>query len=197
VPHDVEALVTTEQDEDLMSETDAVHLTSATRRAAEAQARRAVALREAALGADHPDVAAQKAALAAIVQQTGHLDEAEALLREALRVLVDAHGADHLQVGICRTSLGAVLHRRGRLDEADWQYRVGLALREQCAGCGDPALAATLTNLGVLARERGQDGEARVLFERVLAVLDAAVAEHPARHVCHEMLASLDARERA
>lgn len=50
-------------------------------------ARRAVELRELALGNEHPAVAADRAALAAILDALGESDEAEALLREALRVL--------------------------------------------------------------------------------------------------------------
>src|SRR5262249_754042 len=53
--------------------------------------RRSVAIREAALGPDHPDVAADVAALAAIVAERGRLDEAEALYLRALAVFERVH----------------------------------------------------------------------------------------------------------
>jgi hypothetical protein len=63
--------------------------------AGEEPARRSVSIRARAVGPDHPEVAADRAALAAILDALGRHDEAEALLREALRVFEAALGSEH------------------------------------------------------------------------------------------------------
>jgi Flp pilus assembly protein TadD len=51
-----------------------------------------VALREALLGPEHPTVARDLAALAAIVSGRGRFDEAERLLRRAIALMERAYG---------------------------------------------------------------------------------------------------------
>ena len=158
-------------------------------------ARRAVQIRRAALGDDHPDVAADQGAYAAILQDLGRLEEAEQMLREAQGTFTRAYGPGHLEVGIARTSLGAVLHQAGRLDEAEAEYRAGLAIRERQSGAGHPELAATLVNLGSVLAQRGETGQARRLYLRALRLLDGQVSQaHPTRQAGEQLLAALGTR---
>src|SRR5437899_2606067 len=57
-------------------------------------ARQSVAIREQALGPDHPEVAADVAALAALLDGQGKWDEAEALYRRALAIFERVHGPE-------------------------------------------------------------------------------------------------------
>ena len=68
--------------------------------AAEQFARRGLTISIAALGDDHLTVAADRAALAAILADRGDDDEAEALLHQALAVFTSRLGADHYEVAV-------------------------------------------------------------------------------------------------
>ena len=70
-------------------------------------------IREAALGPDHPDVAADVAALAALVQEQGRLDEAEALYRGAAAVFEASLGPESYDLAITWNNLGALEAARG------------------------------------------------------------------------------------
>ena len=82
----------------------------------EPAARSAVSIRAAALGDDHPATAADRAALAAILDATGRHEEATKLLEHALKVFERALGKDHHEVAVTLGSLGAIDARRGDLD---------------------------------------------------------------------------------
>src|SRR5258706_15722612 len=73
----------------------------------EAFARRAVEVRARALGADHAAVAADRAALAAILAGEGKGDEAESLLVTAIASFDRAHGPMHVDTAVAPHKLAA------------------------------------------------------------------------------------------
>ncbi|MEU4172125.1 tetratricopeptide repeat protein [Streptomyces sp. NPDC026665] len=148
--------------------------------AAEGPARRAVAIRERALGPSHPEAAADRAALAPILLGLGHLEEAEALLEDALAVFGQAYGTAHVDYVIALGNLAAVTHRLGRHQTAEALYRQTLRAMEESLGPGHPDLVAVLANLADLNRTLGNSGEAHSLEMRARAILAAAVRpDHP------------------
>ncbi|CAA9533724.1 MAG: hypothetical protein AVDCRST_MAG67-4531 [uncultured Solirubrobacteraceae bacterium] len=156
------------------------------------ETRRALDLHAAALGDSHPDTAADRGQLAAILSELGRHEEAERELRRTTRDMAAAHGADHIEVGIAHTALGTALHRVGRLDEADVAYREGLAVRERMQGPGHPELAPTLINLSRLSEQRGDREQALQLAGRAIENLTGAVTEdHPILLAARERLAEL------
>src|SRR5262249_10834297 len=76
--------------------------------AGEPWARRSVEVREKACGPDHPAVAADKAALAAILDAQGRFDEAEALYAEALAVFERIYGPEHYELAVNYNNLAAI-----------------------------------------------------------------------------------------
>ena len=58
--------------------------------------RRALAIRERALGPDHPDTAKSLNDVANVLEETGRYGEAESLYRRALAIREQALGPDHL-----------------------------------------------------------------------------------------------------
>jgi tetratricopeptide (TPR) repeat protein len=76
--------------------------------AAEAPARRAVEIRQAPLGINHPTVAADRAALAAILDALAQHEDAGALLEDALRTFECTYGPDHYEVAITANNLAAI-----------------------------------------------------------------------------------------
>lgn len=160
--------------------------------AAEPLARRAVELRLQAVNATAVDVAADKAALAAILDELGQSDEAEALLRDALAVYRSVYGETHYEVAVNLNNLAGVLHRRGRLGEAQALYEESLEIKQELLGAEHPELAATLNNIALLAGAQQRYDEAEPLFRRALTLLERAVdPSHPNLAACRANYATL------
>jgi tetratricopeptide (TPR) repeat protein len=149
--------------------------------AAEPWARRAVELRTRALGARHPTVAADCAALAAILDALGHSETAELVLRQALQALAP----DHRAFAPALNNLAAIRHRACAPREAEQLYRRALALQQRHHGPRHRELAPTLNNLATLLREQGRAVEARPLYQRALDILERSVEpDHPGLAMC-------------
>ena len=82
---------------------------------AEELIRRALAIDEASLGANHPNVAIRLNNLAALLQATNRLAEAEPLMRRALAIDEANLGADHPNVAIRLNNLAQLLQATNRL----------------------------------------------------------------------------------
>ncbi|MER7820756.1 tetratricopeptide repeat protein [Streptomyces sp. NPDC096153] len=161
--------------------------------AAEEPARKAVAIRTEALGPEHPDVAADYAALAPILLEIGEAEEAESLLRKALRIFDNAYGADHYEVGIAAGNLAAVIHQAGRREEAMAHYERSLAVLERALGPEHPELAPVLNNYAQLIRMT-DPCRAREALERArLSLFAASVGEnHPTLTAVNVCLSELE-----
>ncbi|MGW7200160.1 tetratricopeptide repeat protein [Streptomyces chryseus] len=160
--------------------------------AAEDPARKAVAVRTEALGADHPDVAADCAALAPILLEIGAAEEAESLLREALQTFEKTYGADHYEVGIATGNLAAVIHQSGRPEEAKAHYERSLAILERALGRQHPELAPVLNNIAQLIRETDPRGAREALERARLSLVSASAEEsHPTLMAVNACLSEL------
>ena len=78
---------------------------------------KALAIREKKLGPEHPDVAADAAALAAILDGQGKREEAEALFRRALNVFERIYGPHHYEVAVNLNNLGALHQAKRRVTD--------------------------------------------------------------------------------
>jgi tetratricopeptide (TPR) repeat protein len=153
--------------------------------AGEADGRRAVMLREAALGPNHVEVAADVAALAALVEGAGRLDEAAALYRRALSVFRRRLGPRHSEVGLCLSGLAWVRKKQGDLAVADQLYRRSIAILEPVFGRGHSDVGLTLANWASVLRQAGNERRARRLFERALRIFEKNLGpRHPHTRAC-------------
>jgi tetratricopeptide (TPR) repeat protein len=143
-------------------------------------ARRAVAARIAALGHDHVDAAADRAALASLLVGCGRLDEAEDHYRQALAVFRKRLGPRHFEVGFNLGNLAAIEHMRGRHGPAARLYGRALAIQETAAGASHPQLALLLSNFATLRRAQDREAEAIALQRRAAAIYAGALGQrHP------------------
>lgn len=137
-----------------------------------------LALRERLNGPDHPDVAADVIALAALLEGVGDDEVAEPLYRRGLAIL-EATGDRH-ECAIARNGLGSVCQSLGRYDEAEALYLAAIEDMEAAHPDEHPALGHMLNNLATLHRRRGEDEEARALLRRAHELLVRALGEdHP------------------
>jgi CHAT domain-containing protein/Tfp pilus assembly protein PilF len=142
--------------------------------------KRSVAIREKALGPDHPVVGTSLNNLAELYRDQGRYAEAEPLHRRSLAIREKALGPDHPEVGQSLNNLAALYRSQGRLAEAEPLLRRSLAIHEKALGPGSPAVGTLLNNLAALYRAQGRLAEAEPLHRRSVAIRDRALGpDHP------------------
>ena len=111
---------------------DLAQLLKRTNRFAEAEPlmRRALLLAEAALGEQHPNVAACLNNLAMLLLDTNRIEEAEPLMRRALEINKATLGEQHPNVAVCLNNLARVLQDTNRIKEAESLMRRALEIDE-------------------------------------------------------------------
>jgi Tetratricopeptide repeat len=98
-------------------------------------ARQVLAIREKALGPDHPNVAASLSSLADLYRIQGRYADAEPLLERALATLEKALGREHPNLGPSLNNLAALYRDQGRYGAPGLtMYRRGAT--EGCGCCG-------------------------------------------------------------
>jgi len=142
---------------------------------------RALAVREQALGPDHPDTAASLHNLAVVLQAQGDLAAARPLYDRALAIREQALGPDHPDTASSLNNLAGLLRAQGHLAAARPLFERALDIHEQAFGPNHPATATSLNNLAILLHAQGDVAAARPLFERALAIHEQALGpDHPA-----------------
>ncbi|MEM9491755.1 MAG: tetratricopeptide repeat protein, partial [Myxococcota bacterium] len=143
----------------------------------------ALAIRQIALGEDHPETAEAMEALGSLLCEHDSCDAALSYLDRALAIRVRLQGREHLDVAGTLSCLGLALQRIGRPVAALCCHEQALFIREQASGAADLAIASTLSSLS-MSMMISNHGE----FEEILALIDRSLRveekcrgpEHPA-----------------
>jgi Tfp pilus assembly protein PilF len=153
---------------------------SAQSRAALSVLERALAIKEAAYGPNHPEVAIALINLGIVQRDLGELPAARTTLERALAIKETAYGPNHPEVAIALTNLGTVQRRLEELPAARTSLERALAIFEAAYGPNHPEFAVALTSLGTVQRRLGELPAARTSLERALAIIEAAYGpNHP------------------
>ena len=148
--------------------------------AAEPLLRRALAIREKVLGAQHSDTAESLNNLATLLRNKGDYDSAEPLFRRALAIYEQVLGAQHPSTARSLNNLAGLLENKGDCDSAEPLYRRALAIYEQVLGAQHPDTANSLNNLALLLKNKGDYDSAEPLYRRALAIYEQVLgAQHP------------------
>jgi eukaryotic-like serine/threonine-protein kinase len=140
----------------------------------------ALAIREKALGPDHPDVARSLNNLAGSHWSMGAFEEARALYERALAIHERALGPDHPLVAGTLNNLAGVHSATGSYQGAKELLERALAIRERALGPEHLEVAASLSNLALLHQRVGSREEAKKLHERALGIMEKALGpNHP------------------
>ncbi len=120
-------------------------------------AQRSLAIREKALGPEHPDVATGLNNLAALYEAQGEYGKAEPLYKRSLAIVEKTLGPEHPHLATVLNNLALVYQAQGRYAKAEPLYKRSLAIREKALGPQHPQVATALNNLAVLyrAQDRG------------------------------------------
>jgi serine/threonine-protein kinase len=153
---------------------------------AETLLKRALELRRAAFGQDHPDVARSLVASGQLASARGKYDDAQREIREGLAMLRRHLSRKDPEVARAVSALGRVLENAGRYPEAIRELEEAVRLQSRRPGLeGD--LSQSLTELANCYFYTGQYAKADTLNQQVLAV-DRQLygARHP--HVADDLI---------
>jgi len=148
-------------------------------------AHQGIEIRAALACPDPQGLAADRAALAAILVDLRRFGEARSVLDETLR-----GGVPRYDTAVALHNLGSARFREGHPGRAAVLLRRALVLKRAELGADHPDLAVTLHNLGRCLEALGWRRMARRQWLRAVAVLDGAVAvDHPTLIACRRHLA--------
>jgi tetratricopeptide (TPR) repeat protein len=158
---------------------------------AEAPARRAVAL--CAQSPRHPAFAAHLAALAAVLEGRGKLDEASACYRRALAIFRRIFGPRCYEVGVNLAGLAGVFRARRRYTQAINFYRESHVILRRVLGPRHLDVAITLNNLASVLAFQGRRRQAlRTARQAATAFRYSAGPHHPSTRACAQRVAELE-----
>ena len=141
---------------------------------------RSLAIKQKALGTEHPRVATSLNNLAMLYKKQGRYAEAEPLYRRSLSIRQKALGTEHPHVASSFNNLALLQHKQGHYAEAELLYQRSLAITQKVLGTEHPRVAASLNNLAGLYGSQGRYAEAEPLYQRSLAMRQKALGvEHP------------------
>ena len=153
---------------------------------------RALAIREKALGAEHPDTGTSLNNLAHLLVSQGDYAGAKPLYERALAIYEKALGAEHPDTGLSLNNLASLLYAQGDYSGAKPLSERALAISEKALGAEHPDTGQSLNNLAGLLYSQGDYSGAKPLFERALAIYEKALgAEHPDTNLSRGNLGNL------
>src|SRR5229473_3063922 len=149
----------------LLTATTLVVLAQALQAQGETVLRRALAIREKALGPNHPDVAAVLTTLGQIAFSQNRLNDAERDTSRAINIDESALGPDNLNTALARMQLGNLRNRQLREAEALDVYSRALDVFKKAHGQADIVVPVVLNNIAEIYKAQGryQLAEARFL----------------------------------
>ncbi len=140
---------------------------------------RALALREKAHGAEHPDVADSLDNLAWLYDYKGDYTRSESLYLRALAINEKILGAEHPGTASSLNNLASLYQAKGDYTRAEPLFQRALAIREKIHGVDDPSTVIALGNLAAIYQVRGDYTRAEPLSRRALAIREKSFgAEH-------------------
>ena len=135
---------------------------------------RALAIREKALGPEHPDTATSLNNLAVLLQDQGDLAAARPLYERALAIGEKALGPEHPDTATSLNNLALLLQEQGDLAAARPLYERALAIREKALGPEHPDTSRARWYLARVLSASGYAREALQLQEVLAAEEEAA-----------------------
>ncbi len=144
------------------------------------QHERALELRKAALGLDHPDTLESQNNLALAYKDAGRLDRAIPLFERTLAAWTAKLGGDHSDTLTTQNNLALTYRDDGQWDRAIPLFERTLEVEAATLGPDHANTLLTQNNLALTYRDDGQWDRAIPLFERTLAARTAKLgADHP------------------
>lgn len=142
--------------------------------------RRALHMREAMLGPEHPDVAEALNMLGNLYYYQGRYAEAEVFYQKVLAIREQTLDAEHPDLASAFRNLGIVYRVQEKYAEAEELLKRTLLIWETVMGTEHLNVASPLTSLGILYQKQGKYAEAEPAYQRALRIREQALGTtHP------------------
>ena len=133
-----------------------------------------------AVGEAHPEVAATRLSLGAVLDDLGRYPAAEAQYRDAIATWSASVGPSHRNVARARNNLAGNLLLQEQLEAAQSEYEAALAIYEEIGESSHPEFATMQVNLAMVYRRLERYEDAEGLQRRALSALRRELSdEHP------------------
>jgi tetratricopeptide (TPR) repeat protein len=136
---------------------------------------RSLALLEAALGPDHPEIAIALTGIANANKNLGAFEEAREAHARALVIFEGLLGPEHPDVATALDNFGGVVSDMGDHAEALRLRERALSIRERTLGPEHPDVGITLGHLAGVHLDMGDSDKALVMLKRSLAIQERAL----------------------
>jgi tetratricopeptide (TPR) repeat protein len=141
---------------------------------------RALLIRTAFFGPDHPTTGVSMTNLALALLELEDFEASQPLLERALEIDEKHFGPDDPVVATDLTNLAALSKQRNEREKARKLYERALSIDEKAYGPNHPEVGADLNNLATLMQEMGDEEESLRLLERSLKISEEGFGtEHP------------------
>ena len=179
-PHFKEAVKRDENNADYLSKAGELASTLALYSEAEPLLKRALALKEKALGSEHPNVAENLNSLAELYRLQGQYQQAEPLYKHALTINENMLGTEKIEVAQSLNYLALLYDDQEKYELAESLYIRALDIWEKVLGPEHPDVASVLSNLAGLYSTQGKYAQAEPLYKRSLAIKEKTLGPiHP------------------
>jgi tetratricopeptide (TPR) repeat protein len=132
--------------------------------------RRALALADRAVGAEHPRKGVLLFNLAGVEEELGHHDEAISLLDKALKIIAVTRGPQHPTAAYVHYNKARSLLAKGDYPAAHERIQEAIRIREATLGPDNPEVADALDVLATILQADGLYAEALEASERAVAI---------------------------
>ncbi|HEX3901501.1 MAG TPA: serine/threonine-protein kinase [Polyangia bacterium] len=133
----------------------------------------ALALKEQALGPDHPDVGFSEGNLSVVLTGLGRNQEALEHVDRSIQILENGLGAGHPDMATELNNRGEILNALGRSRDARASFEKARIIWERELGLENRDLAYALTGIGLSYLAEGDPGNAVVPLERAFKIREA------------------------
>ncbi|CAM9623612.1 unnamed protein product [Ectocarpus fasciculatus] len=141
---------------------------------------RALAIKEGALGVDHPSTITSRSWIADLYMKQGLLDKASPLLEEVVCSFERALGPDHPRFAGALNNWALLLSTQGRYTEAQPLFEQALAIREGALGVDHSCTIVSRACIADLYAKQGLLDKAAPLLEEVVCSFERALGpDHP------------------
>lgn len=137
-------------------------------------AKRALELREEALGTSHEDIIPLLTNLGELYRAKRKFGDARSSFERALAIAEKAFGPDDIRIAHIADMLGLIAYEQHQTKDAASFFERSLAIKDKRLSPGDVETAPTLFNLAELYRLRGDYEKAEPLYERLVGIREKA-----------------------
>jgi tetratricopeptide (TPR) repeat protein len=132
-----------------------------------------LALKEVALGRDHPDVGISEGNVAVVLTALGRNQEALEHVDKSIAILETGLGAGHPDLATQLNNRGEILNALGRARDARASFEKARIIWERELGLDNRNLAYALTGIGISYIAEGDPGSGIVPLERAFKIREA------------------------